>query len=270
MAPKAKPCPLLTSSTRSPSDLRMRCRTSLGPTSLLRQSLPCLVMHGPSDIGKTLLIAKFVREHPPVFEEERGVERQQVVVMQMPATPDQTRFYRALLSRLGAPQSPRATLGILEQTACDILKRISPRMLVVDEVHHLLAGSHLEMRAALNLLKYLANELKFCVIAVGTNDAPVAFAADPQMSSRFTPFEIRPWTESDEFRKLLHAFEQAIPLRRNSDLQQRTIVQFLVAASGGLLGALSRILNIAAEQAILDNSERMSISHLERAANAVA
>src|SRR4051812_39262854 len=38
MAPKAKPCPLLTSSTRSPSDLQIRCRASLGPTPLLRQS----------------------------------------------------------------------------------------------------------------------------------------------------------------------------------------------------------------------------------------
>lgn len=238
-------------------------------TTPQRHRMPCLVMHGHSDIGKTLIIAKFVREHPPLFDDLRGVEREQVIEMQMPATPDQFRFYRALLARLGAPQSPRATLGTLEQTACDILKRISPRMLIVDEIHHLLAGSHLELRSALNLLKYLANELKFSVIAVGTNDAPMAFGADPQMSSRFTPFEIRPWTESDEFRRLLHAFEQVIPLRKSSDLQQRSTVQFLIAVSQGLLGRVSRILNMAAEYAILDSSERMTIAHLERAAHAI-
>ena len=36
--PKAKPCPLLTSSTRSPSDLQTRYLDSLGPTSLLRHN----------------------------------------------------------------------------------------------------------------------------------------------------------------------------------------------------------------------------------------
>ena len=53
--------------------------------------------------------------------------------------------------------------------------RMAPRMLIVDEVHHLLVGSHREQRASLNLLKYLANELKMSIVAVGTSDAPVAF-----------------------------------------------------------------------------------------------
>ena len=38
MPPKAKPCPLLTSSTRSPSDLQKRRRLSLGPMPLMRQN----------------------------------------------------------------------------------------------------------------------------------------------------------------------------------------------------------------------------------------
>lgn len=131
-----------------------------------RQRMPCMILHGPSNIGKTLIIAKFLRENPPVFDDQRGVERHQVVVMQMPPTPDQSRFYRALLFELGAPQASRATLAALEQLARDLLRRIAPRMLVVDEVHHLLAGSYREQRAALNLLKYLANDLKISIVAV--------------------------------------------------------------------------------------------------------
>jgi len=44
--------------------------------------------------------------------------------------------------------------------ARDLLRRIAPRILMVDEVHHLLAGSYREQRASLNLLKYLANDLQ--------------------------------------------------------------------------------------------------------------
>ena len=235
-----------------------------------KERMPCMVMHGPSNIGKTLIIAKFLREHPPGFDKQRGVEQRPVISMQMPPTPDQRRFYRALLSVVGAPQGPSSTLATLEQVPRDVLIRMSPRMLIVDEVHHLLAGTHREQRASLNLLKYLANELKICIVAVGTSDAPVAFQSDAQISSRFTPFEIPLWTESEDFRRLLSAFEQALPLRRPSQLTQRIIVQFLIAASGGLLGDVSRLLNMAAELAILDGSERVTPALLEQVAQAHA
>lgn len=231
-----------------------------------RERMPCMVIHGRSNIGKTLVIAKFLRDHPPQFDGERGLEQRPIISMQMPATPDQRRFYGALLFELGAPQSASATLAQLERVARDLLRRIAPRMLIVDEVHHLLAGSHVEQRASLNLLKYLANDLRISVVAVGTSDAPVALRTDAQMSSRFVPFEMPRWTESDDFRRLLRAFEQVLPLRRASDLVQRPVVQFLVAASGGLLGEVSRLLTEAAEQAIVEGSERISLQHLEQAA----
>lgn len=207
-----------------------------------------------------------LREHPPQFDGGRGLERRQIIAMQMPATPDQRRFYSALLFELGAPQSASATLAQLERVSRDLLRRIAPRMLIVDEVHHLLAGSHVEQRASLNLLKYLANDLKISVVAVGTSDAPLALRTDAQMSSRFTSFEMPSWIESDDFRRLLRAFEQVLPLRRASDLVQRPIVQFLISASGGLLGEVSRLLTEAAEQAIVEGSERISLEHLERVA----
>jgi AAA+ superfamily predicted ATPase len=137
-------------------------------------------------------------------------------------------------------------------------------MLIVDEVHHLLAGSHIEQRASLNLLKYLANDLKISVVAVGTSDAPLAFRTDPQMSSRFTPFEMPRWTESDDFRRLLRAFEQVLPLRSASNLVDRPVVQFLIAATDGLLGEVSRLLTEAAEQAIIDGREQITLEQLEQ------
>ena len=228
-----------------------------------RERMPCMGLHGDSNIGKTLIVSKLRREHPSTFDELKGVERRQIVAMQMPATPDQHRFYAALLFELGAPHSATASLTTLERLARDLLRRIAPRMLIVDEVHHLLAGGHREQRASLNLLKYLANDLKFSVVVVGTNDALLALETDAQMRSRFTPFEIPRWRESDEFRRLLSAFERVLPLRRASNLAQRAVVEFLLAASGGLTGEVSRLLNEAAELAIGDASERITMKHLE-------
>lgn len=233
-----------------------------------RERMPCMLIHGPSNIGKTQIIAKFLREHPSSYDQQRGIEQRPVLSMQMPPAPDQRRFYRALLEVLGVPQSPNSTLVTLEFVARDILKRIAPQMLVVDEVHHLLAGSAREQRASLNLLKYLANEVKMSIVAVGTNDAPVAFQSDAQIHSRFTPFELPRWDVSEEFRRLLAAFESVLPLRKASELQQRPIVQFLVVASAGLLGDVSRLLSQAAEAAIRGGGECITLELLEKASYA--
>ena len=234
-----------------------------------RERMPCLILHGDSNIGKTLITAKFRRQHPSAFDDAMGVDHHPIVAMQMPATPDQHRFYSALLFELGAPHNASARLSMLERLSRDLLRRIAPRMLIVDEVHHLLAGSWREQRASLNLLKYLANDLRISIVLVGTSDAMLALETDAQMRSRFSPFEVARWRESEDFRRLLGAFERVLPLRRASDLAQRSIVQFMLAASDGLTGEVSRLLNEAAEMAIRDGSERVTLTHLEHVAQVV-
>ncbi len=231
-----------------------------------RDRMPCLLLHGESNIGKTQIVRKFIREHPPTFDEQRGVEKRQIISMQMPPLPDQQRFYSALLFQIGAPHSPKAGVSVLEGLTRTLLHAMKPRMLVVDEVHHLLAGSYREQRASMNLLKYLANDLQMSVVLVGTADAVVALQTDPQMSSRFTPMELPRWRESEEFRRFLHAFEKLLPLKQPSALAQRDLVQLVLAATGGLTGAIAHLLTRAAEIAIQDRSERISLAHLEEVA----
>jgi hypothetical protein len=103
-----------------------------------RDRMPCLLLHGESNIGKTQVVRKFIRDHPPTFDEQRGVEKRQVISMQMPPLPDQRRFYSALLFQIGAPHSPKAGIAVLESLTRTLLHAMKPRMLVVDEVHHLL------------------------------------------------------------------------------------------------------------------------------------
>jgi Cdc6-like AAA superfamily ATPase len=231
-----------------------------------RDRMPCLLMHGESNIGKTQIIRKFVRDHPSTFDEERGVERRQIISMQMPALPDQRRFYSALLFEIGAPHSPKAGVSVLEGLTRTLLHAMKPRMLVVDEVHHLLAGNYKEQRASMNLLKYLANDLQMSVVLVGTADAVVALQTDAQMSSRFPPTQLPRWAESDEFRRFLHAFERLLPLKKPSLLAQRDVVEFVLAATGGITGAIAQLLTHAAELAIRDGTERVGLTHLEHVA----
>jgi len=227
-----------------------------------RERMPCMLLHGDSNIGKTQIISKFRRHHPDKFDAERGVEIRPTITMQMPPTPDQHRFYSALLFEVGAPHNAAASVTVLERLARDLLRRMAPRILIIDEVHHLLAGSYREQRASLNLLKFLANDLQASMILVGTHDAVIALQTDAQMVSRFTPFEVPRWQESEAFRRLLAAFERVLPLRLPSELAQREIAQYVLATSGGLTGEISRIINAAAELAIRSGHEAIRLEHL--------
>ncbi|MDK2661895.1 TniB family NTP-binding protein [Cupriavidus consociatus] len=85
-----------------------------------RQRMPCVLLYGDSNIGKTQIIAKFARRHP---DEIAGVEHRKVVSMQMPPTPDQSRFYTSLLFELGAPFNAAARLNVLENLSREVLSQ---------------------------------------------------------------------------------------------------------------------------------------------------
>ncbi|MBC7500583.1 MAG: TniB family NTP-binding protein [Herminiimonas sp.] len=215
-----------------------------------RNRMPCLLIHGDSGMGKSMVIAKFRKAHPPVYDRSTGIEHHSVVAMEMPAGPSQRRFYAQLLQAINAPYRPNDRLETLEFTTIRLLTAMRPRMLFVDEIHNLLSGAPREQRAALNLLKFLSNTLRCCIVVSGTSDARMALQSDDQMVSRFRPFELARWRESDEFRGFVQAFEKTMPLRQKSNLGDRAMVLALLDATHGVTGSVAEVLTGAARAAI--------------------
>jgi Bacterial TniB protein len=54
-----------------------------------RDRMPSLPLYGPTGMGKTKIIRKFVRYHPAVFDAQVGILETSVVAMQMPLEPDE-------------------------------------------------------------------------------------------------------------------------------------------------------------------------------------
>jgi hypothetical protein len=158
--------------------------------------MPCMLLYGDSGMGKSMILEKMERQHPSSYDERKGITKRPVVIVQMPSSPDERRFYTRILEVLGAPYSVRDQIGALEGRVIHLLKQLGTQLLFIDEVHHLLAGSHREQRRALNLLKFLTNELKIVIVAVGTSDAFHALQTDVQVASRFEPLLIPRWTET--------------------------------------------------------------------------
>lgn len=226
--------------------------------------MPCLLLYGDSGMGKTMAVEKIERQHPSSYDERKGITMRPVLAVQMPPSPDERRFYTRLLEILGAPYSTHDQLSALEGRALHILNRIGTKLLVIDEVHHLLAGSQREQRRALNLLKFLANELRIVVVVVGTTDAFHALQTDPQVASRFEPLLIPRWTETDSFRSFVVAYGRLLPLRKSSPFGEAPMIRTLLQLSGGITGRVTWLLGRAAESAIDNGSERIEPVMLER------
>ena len=91
-----------------------------------RARMPNLLIVGASGMGKTMIIEKFVRDHPASFNDTTGRLHMPVVAVQMVSGPDGARFYRRILAAIGAPEPPRATLSVLESLALRLLAELRP------------------------------------------------------------------------------------------------------------------------------------------------
>jgi len=86
---------------------------------------------------------------------------------------------------MGVPFIPRATVPEMEIQALRNLRRMEVRLLMLDEVHNILAGSAKEQRILLNTLRYLSNELQISLVCLGVSDAREAISGDVQLARRF-------------------------------------------------------------------------------------
>ena len=131
-------------------------------------------------------------------------------------------------------------------------------MLVIDELHNVLAGRGDTRREFLNVLRFLGNELRIPLVGVGTREAYMAIRSDDQLENRFEPFALPRWEPNDEARALLASFAAAFPLRRRSMIDTEEMARYLLTRSEGTIGELTRLLTDAAVAAIETGEEAIN------------
>ena len=221
-----------------------------------KQRMPNLLLVGPTNNGKSMIVERFRRRHPP--ETGPDGERIPVVCMQMPSEPTELRFYTALLSAIGAPFRPSLRLPEAERLALSLLRQVGVRILVLDEFHNVLAGRAEKRREFLNLLRFLGNELRIPLVGVGTREAYLAVRSDDQLENRFEPFILPLWEVGVEARSLLASFAASFPLHSPSVIDTEDMARYLLARSEGTIGELAHLLTAAAVVAVETGEERIN------------
>ncbi len=189
--------------------------------------MPSVAVYGDSGMGKTMIMERFRDDNPPGFDPGTGRERTPVLAMEMVGKPGERRFYAELLALLGAPQSPRADIVQMEQAALRLLKAVGVQVLVIDEVHNLLAGSHRDQRVVLNTLRFLSNRLQISLVCFGVTDAREAISGDVQLARRFEEFSINRWVANEQFETLVSSILRNTPLRKSTVLSPKPLRRIL-------------------------------------------
>jgi hypothetical protein len=223
-----------------------------------KQRMPNLLIIGPTNNGKTMIVEKFRRKYPAKDTKKDFDDLYMpVVTMQMPPDPSATRFYSMLLKSAGAVVR-QVRVSDLEQAALNRMRSVQAKMLVIDELHNVLSGQSDVRREFLNMLRFLGNELKIPIVGVGIRDAYLTIKSDDQLENRFEPILLPKWEEGDELLCLLASFEAVLPLKRPSRIATEEMAKYILARTDGSIGEISKLLVTAAITAVKSGEERMS------------
>src|SRR5258708_30169256 len=175
--------------------------------------MPCLVIYGATGMGKTRIIQKFLRENRTHFDRKLGKTRLLVVSIQMPPAPSERDLYEEILAAMGGIFTYGTSVTALRHRIRSLARQLEVRMLVIDEIHSLLAGTFREQRIFLNAIRFLANDLRLPLVCAGTHEAKQALMTDQQLADRFEAAELPAWANDSNFQQLLLSFGSILPLR---------------------------------------------------------
>lgn len=223
------------------------------------ERMPNILIVGPSNSGKTELLKDFVRRHPPEERLHEEALYAPVLFVQAPPGPDEDMLLTSLLKKLRVNPRQGAKHSEKIDLAGETLVKVRTRLLLLDELNSIIAGSVAKQGLMLNTLKYISNEIKISIVASGTKNALLALKTDPELESRFPPMLLPRWEgATKEYRQLLASFEATLPLQHESGLGSLDLADLIFGLTDGTTGGAADLIRASAIEAIQDTSEVIS------------
>lgn len=222
-----------------------------------RVRMPNMLIIGPTNNGKTMIVEKFKRHHLPYESKDQSHLVVPVLMIQMPSAPTIKRFYATIITSLGSPVTGSGYNLLVNQeiVILKLLKATQTRVLIIDEIHNILAGNPHKQREFLNVLRFLGNTLQISIVGVGVKEAYLAIRSDDQLENRFAPLVLPLWRDNHEFMRLLASFQSILPLQRPSHLIDDNIRAIILNRTEGTIGEIVTLLIQATSTAIRSGKE---------------
>ncbi|MBZ6383114.1 TniB family NTP-binding protein [Sphingomonas sanguinis] len=228
-----------------------------------RTRMPCLLIYGQTGMGKSRIVERFETENPSGFNDTTGTATIPVVAVQLPPQPTDGEFYGEVLEKLGAGFAGRGDVPRARQLTRRIMGQVGARMLILDEINHMLACTPRQQRVFLNTLRYLANDLQIPLVCTGNHEARAALLTDAALAERFDAVELVRWQNDEPFRLLMVTLAAILPLRKPSQLEEERCRTAILDLSDGNTGRIFRLVETLAVRAIENGTEQIEVGDLD-------
>ena len=226
--------------------------------------MPNYLLIGETNNGKSAILREFESRYP--VENVPGIGPQvRVLYFQTPAKADESRLYSAILEHLNHPHNDSDIASNKLKQVKMLIKTLGLRVLVIDELHNIAPATANKQRDFLVTLKYLCNELKISMVCAGTQQVWDVVSFDDQLKNRFEPIRLKSWTtKPQDFIAFLAAYETRLPLKKTSNLTQKTLATEIFKMGEGLIGEYVTILKKAAIYALESGDEKITRDTLSK------
>ncbi|WP_127123878.1 TniB family NTP-binding protein [Chryseotalea sanaruensis] len=224
-----------------------------------------LLVIGSTDNGKTS-IRKRIEEIYKRYPDDKGRVIWPVVSIQMPPNPTELSFINAIIKGMLQPCYYGKPHMALEE-AIELLISHKVRLLMIDEVHHIIRLTPAKQRIIMDLIKFISNEAELPFVAFGTEEATNIFSYDPQLKNRFKKMEIPRWQADSNFLRLMFSFISVLPLKQPSllttnpkapDAADIELAEAILDKTNGTIGEISMVIRNSAIVAIRDKEEKIT------------
>lgn len=220
----------------------------------------------PSGSGKTTAAEAFIRDVERRLPPAPGFIP--IVHVNLDRAATVKKLYTSILMKFGDQLIRNRNELELKQRVIGLLDRVGCRLLFIDEVQHMAKGSGDVTDSLKNLLDVGAVPIVF----LGTDDAKEMFKRNLQFNGRLLPpcdfARLRATVLEDQ--QLLRGYWERLDmeivhrglLARPSGLMDPEVLGALHKCSDGVIGRISRLIEVALEVAIRCGSERIEVRHL--------
>ena len=234
-----------------------------------------LIVTGAAGTGKTTAITQLGRSLE-LRRRRRGQvlgERLPVVYVTVPPAATPKMLAGEFARFLGLPLGKALNQAEITNKVCAVLCALGTELVLVDEIHNLNLRTRTGAEAS-DQLKYLSERLPATFVYAGIDVDSVGLfngTRGKQIAGRFATIATRPFAygtakQRHTWQALIATLEQALRLHRHTPGSLVRLDGYLQQRTAGMIGSLSHLIRGAAIAAVLDGSERITRTSLDRIA----
>ena len=226
-----------------------------------------LMVSGPARTGKTTAITQLGKTAEVMHRRRHPRARDDIPVIYITVPPAATGKMIAMeLARfLGLPVSRRANITDVIEPACGVCLDAHVTLILVDELHNLDMGTRAGAEAS-DTLKYFSERLPATFVYAGIGLDRGALLAGPrgaQVAGRFTLIPTSAFLPGQEWVTLVAALDSSLRLYHHRGGELAKLAGYLHRRTRGVIGSLLWLVRDAANQAIIDGTEKITRKSLD-------